>query len=461
MPRIVFTICAALVLSVFSLRAQVPQMISYQGRVLTNGTAFSGTGLFKFALVNGGVTNIGAQATATANVIGGVIASFNVINQGSNYVTTPLVTITDSTGSGAQGVAVVSGGKVTGILVQQGGSGYSASPVVTVAPPPTQVFTTYWSNDGTSAFGVEPTGAIPLTVNGGLLMVLLGNTSLTNMLPVPPSVFTNAYVQLRIWFNDGIHGFAQLGPDQRIVSVGYAMIANTVPDASITSAKLAPGAVTGSSLGSNVVTSINIVSNAVGTLQITNGAITSPKIADGAVGTTQLADGSVTSNKIAAGAVVSSKIAAGAVLTANIANLAVGSNQIADASITTAKLADSAVTSTKLGNQAVQTLNIADAAVGVAQISPLALGGIQQVIRGVVTVGGPVFQVTSNFSPVIDPTKSFVILSSPVQTGSSSGLTSDKAALISLTTTSLTVAVDFSGSLIATQKVSYQIIQSK
>jgi len=28
-------------------------MISYQGRILTNGVAFTGTGQFKFALVNG------------------------------------------------------------------------------------------------------------------------------------------------------------------------------------------------------------------------------------------------------------------------------------------------------------------------------------------------------------------------------------------------------------------------
>src|SRR6185295_3788893 len=32
--------------------AQVPQLISYQGRVAVNGTNFNGTGQFKFALVN-------------------------------------------------------------------------------------------------------------------------------------------------------------------------------------------------------------------------------------------------------------------------------------------------------------------------------------------------------------------------------------------------------------------------
>src|SRR5437868_2582005 len=35
------------------LSAQVPAMISYQGRVLVNGTNFSGNGQFKFALAQG------------------------------------------------------------------------------------------------------------------------------------------------------------------------------------------------------------------------------------------------------------------------------------------------------------------------------------------------------------------------------------------------------------------------
>jgi hypothetical protein len=37
-----------------TLQAQVPQMLSYQGRVAVGGTNFDGTGQFKFALVNNG-----------------------------------------------------------------------------------------------------------------------------------------------------------------------------------------------------------------------------------------------------------------------------------------------------------------------------------------------------------------------------------------------------------------------
>ncbi|HEY0368568.1 MAG TPA: hypothetical protein VGC85_03135, partial [Chthoniobacterales bacterium] len=91
--------------------------------------------------------------------------------------------------------------------------------------------TTYWSNDGTSTNGSEPTNVVSLTVVNGLYSVLLGDTSLANMTAVPASVFTNASdVRLRIWFNDGTHGSERLTPDQRIGSVGFAMEAGNVPD---------------------------------------------------------------------------------------------------------------------------------------------------------------------------------------------------------------------------------------
>src|SRR5216684_595588 len=56
----------ALVLALLSLgvaRAQVPPFISYQGRLLSGGTNFSGPGQFKFALVNG------SEPTAAVTVV--------------------------------------------------------------------------------------------------------------------------------------------------------------------------------------------------------------------------------------------------------------------------------------------------------------------------------------------------------------------------------------------------------
>lgn len=106
--------------------------------------------------------------------------------------------------------------------------------------------TTYWSNDGTSTAGSEPTAPVSLPVVNGLYLVPMGDATLPNMTAIPATVFSNADVRVRVWFNDGTTGTQQLSPDQRITSVGYAMMAGqaqTVPDGSITAAKLAPGAI--------------------------------------------------------------------------------------------------------------------------------------------------------------------------------------------------------------------------
>src|SRR6266852_2274276 len=51
----------------FTLHAQVPQMLNYQGRVAVGGTNFTGTGQFKFALVSSPGPDTSVQATAFAN----------------------------------------------------------------------------------------------------------------------------------------------------------------------------------------------------------------------------------------------------------------------------------------------------------------------------------------------------------------------------------------------------------
>ena len=81
--------------------------------------------------------------------------------------------------------------------------------------------TTYWSNDGTSTAGSQPTAAVTLTVTKGLYSVLLGDTTLTNMTAIPNSVFANSDVRLRVWFNDGTNGSQLLTPDQRLAPGGY------------------------------------------------------------------------------------------------------------------------------------------------------------------------------------------------------------------------------------------------
>src|SRR6185503_18358800 len=111
----------------------------------------------------------------------------------------------------------------------------------------------YWSNNGTSTAGSQPTAAVALTVIKGLYSVLLGDATLPNMTIVPATVFTNADVRLRVWFNDGTNGSQLLTPDQRIAAVGYAVMAGNVSDGAITSAKIATGAVTSAQLGTGAV----------------------------------------------------------------------------------------------------------------------------------------------------------------------------------------------------------------
>ena len=111
--------------------------------------------------------------------------------------------------------------------------------------------TTYWSNDGTSAAGSQPTTAVSLTVTNGLYSVLLGDATLLNMTVVPATVFTHPDVRLRVWFNDGVHGAQLLTPGQRIAAVGYAMVAGTATTTTNFTGSLA-GDVTGTQ-GATVV----------------------------------------------------------------------------------------------------------------------------------------------------------------------------------------------------------------
>ena len=101
--------------------------------------------------------------------------------------------------------------------------------------------TTYWSNDGTSTAGSEPTASVSVSVNGGLYSVLLGNSAIQGMNAIDPVVFQqHGDAKLRVWFNDGTNGFQLLTPDRSFASVPYAMVSGTaaIQDGSITRSKL-------------------------------------------------------------------------------------------------------------------------------------------------------------------------------------------------------------------------------
>jgi len=268
----VFLAALVLLFGAGATMAQVPQLLNYQGRIAVNGTNFTGTGQFMFALVDGG-TNLTRTATGTATVVYGFLVEVTVTDGGAGYTTLPTVSVIGGGGSGANFTAQISGGVVTNVIVNSADSDYTGLPAISFSAPTANIVAqTFWSNDGTSSSGGQPTASVPLPVTKGLYSVLLGDTTLSNMTALPASVFANPGVWLRVWFSDGTTGFQQLTPDQRLAAVGYAIMAGTVPDGSITTAKIAAGAVGAAQIAPGAVGSSQLSSNLSipGTLAVNN-----------------------------------------------------------------------------------------------------------------------------------------------------------------------------------------------
>lgn len=219
-PTRLAALAAALSLLTPALRAEGLHIIPYQGRVVVSGTNFDGTGQFKFALVDESKELV--QATANATVSGGVVTGLTVTNTGRGYSSAPSVTISGGGGSGATATASEANGQLS-ITLTTAGSGYTSVPTVTLPPPPPQIPVTYWSNDGTSVNGSQPTGSVSLTVTKGLFATGLGNGD--GMDAIPPSALhaaaKNGGAHLRVWFSDGANGFQALVPDQLIAPAVY------------------------------------------------------------------------------------------------------------------------------------------------------------------------------------------------------------------------------------------------
>jgi N-acetylneuraminic acid mutarotase len=133
-------------------------------------------------------------------------------------------------------VAVLSAlAQAPGILSNQGkltvsGTNFTGTAAFKFALVNTAGNATFWSDNGTSTGGGIPNDPpISLAVSRGIFAVNLGDPTVPNMtLAVSPNVFTNGGVFLRTWVNDGVDGWQQLSPDRQMVSVGYALMANSV-----------------------------------------------------------------------------------------------------------------------------------------------------------------------------------------------------------------------------------------
>ena len=99
-------------------------------------------------------------------------------------------------------------------------------------------FRLYNTDTGGSPLWEESHPAVP--VEDGLFHVLLGSTN-----PIPVSLLAN---NSTLWLGITVGADSEMTPREQIASVPYAMIASTVPDGSVTTAKIADGAVTSAKL---------------------------------------------------------------------------------------------------------------------------------------------------------------------------------------------------------------------
>ena len=131
---------------------------------------------------------------------------------------------------------------------------------------------TYWSNDGVSSSGLEPQAIVRVPVNGGLYSILLGNTEISGMSKVDPSLFAeHSDINLRVWFSDGVNGFHQLTPDRPFASVPFAFNSQSAN----TSNSVVSGGINKSMLAQDVLSALN---SRVSGSQITENSITTAQL---------------------------------------------------------------------------------------------------------------------------------------------------------------------------------------
>lgn len=149
-----------------------------------------------------------------------------------------------------------------------------------------------WSAEsGGTALWQEPSvGTRPVLVSGGVFSVVLGS-----IVPLPSAAFEG-----NTWLATEVNG-TLLSPRMQIVSTGYAMramIAESVPDSTITSAKILDGEVKMADLASNSVTSEKVLDGEVKTADLGPNSVTSEKIADGTIQLADLGQNGASANQV-------------------------------------------------------------------------------------------------------------------------------------------------------------------
>lgn len=162
------------------------------------------------------------------------------------------------------------------------------------------------------------TGPNSVHVSDGLFNVMLGSLN-----SIPQNVITDngtLFLGITVDTDDEMIPRVQLG------SVPFSVQALTVPDGSISTAKIADASVTQAKLGADVGFSLD--DGEVTTLKLANNAVTSAKIADGTVTAADLANSSVASAELVDNSVTSADILNGTITSADIAANAITSAQL-------------------------------------------------------------------------------------------------------------------------------------
>lgn len=241
--------------------------------------------------------------------------------------------------------------------------------------------TTWWSHDGTSVAGAEPTGAVLLGVQGGLFAVLLGDPGHAGMTQVvPPAAFNNSSVHLRIWFSaSGTPGtFELLAPDRRLASAGYAFLAHSVADGAIGDAQV-------SALAWSKLTGVPALVRDAGSTPAILSQAGNP-VAAPASGTGTLCVATTSQSIYRWDGAVWQLIAAATV------------GSVGDGTITTVKLADGAVTDAKVSDVAWSKLSGVPSLVANAGTTPAIASGAADPVGSPASGVGTLYVATTSQS---------------------------------------------------------------
>jgi hypothetical protein len=167
----------------------------------------------------------------------------------------------------------------TSTIAYQGRLAQSDGTLITGKTPMT--FSIYKEPAGGTALWTETwEGNRAVAVNNGQFSVMLGSQK-----AIPQSIVNGTDT---LYLGVTIGNDEEMNPRLLLGSAPYAFQSLTVPDGSITTAKIADGA----------VSTAKLATKAVGSAQLADGAVGTTQIADGAVGTAQLANKAATSQKV-------------------------------------------------------------------------------------------------------------------------------------------------------------------